>query len=117
MPRKKTKKGTAARARTKKRRRVRIKTELIGLPQNRLWQIIHLEDSITWCNKLGLIALQIEIQNFRAWPYCSANRTFKFLSLALLRCKLIFEIFELGLIAVQTDFRNFRAWPYCHAPV
>ena len=69
MPRKKTKKGTAARARTKKRRRVRIKTELIGLPQNRLWQIIHLEDSITWCNKLGLIALQIEIQNFRAWPY------------------------------------------------
>ena len=50
-------------------------------------------------------------------------------SLALLRCKLTFEIFELGLIAVQNDISNFllgliavqielfyfRAWPYCGA--
>ena len=34
-------------------------------------------------------------------------------SLALLRCKMTFEIFELGLIAMRTDFSNFRAWPYC----
>ena len=69
--------------------------------------------------ELGLIAVQIEDFNFRVWPYSGANRTFKFLSLALLRstlnahetwkisglallrCKSIFPIFELGLIAVQ----------------
>ena len=28
-------------------------------------------------------------------------------SLALLRCKLTFEIFELGLIAVQIEYSNF----------
>ena len=33
-------------------------------------------------------------------------------SLALLRCKLTFEIFELDLIAVQNGFQIFRAWPY-----
>ena len=51
--------------------------------------------------RLGLIAVQIGIRNFRAWPYCGANSSLKFLSLALLRCKSKFEIFELGLIAVQ----------------
>ena len=35
--------------------------------------------------------------------------------LALLRCKMTFQIFGLGLIAVQNDFSNFRAWPYCGA--
>ena len=48
-------------------------------------------------------------------------------SLALLRCKMIFEIFELGLIAAQNEFKIFelgliaaqndsqilRAWPHC----
>ena len=33
--------------------------------------------------------------------------------LALLRCKMTFQIFGLGLIAVQNEFSNFRAWPYC----
>ena len=32
----------------------------------------------------------------------------KFSSLALLRCKLTFKIFELGLIAVQNDFQIFE---------
>ena len=36
-------------------------------------------------------------------------------SLASLRCKSKFEIFELGLIAVQINLSNFRAWPYCSA--
>ena len=50
-------------------------------------------------------------------------------SLASLRFKITFEIFELGLIAVQNEFQifeldlisvqisfsNFRAWPYCGA--
>ena len=36
-------------------------------------------------------------------------------SLALLRYKSNFLIFELALIAVQIEFSNFRAWPYCEA--
>ena len=36
-------------------------------------------------------------------------------SLALLRCKPNFLIFELGLNAVQIEFSDFRAWPYCGA--
>ena len=79
-------------------------------------------------------------KNFWAWPYCGPNRTFKFFSLALLWCKLIFKIveldpilviieiffslgflwcksnlkiFEVALSAEQTDFQNFRAWPFC----
>ena len=67
--------------------------------------------------QLGLIAVQIKIEDFQAWPSCSINRTFKFFSLALFRCKSKFKIFELDLIAVQTDLWNFRAWPYCRAPV
>ena len=51
--------------------------------------------------RLGLIAVQNDFQIFRAWPYCGANHLFKFSSLALLRCKMISQIFELGLIAVQ----------------
>ena len=31
--------------------------------------------------ELGLIVMQIEIRNFRVWPYCVANRTSKFSSL------------------------------------
>ena len=61
---------------------------------------------------LDLIAVQIELSNFRAWPYCGEIETFKILGLALLRCISIFEIFNFGLIAVQTDVPNFRAWPY-----
>ena len=38
-------------------------------------------------------------------------------TLALLRCKMTFEIFDLGLIAVQNDIQIFWAWPYCRAPV
>ena len=63
----------------------------------------------------------------RAWPYCGANRISKFSSLALLRCKLTFQIFDLdfiavqieiqnfklGLFAVQIEILNFRARPYC----
>ena len=64
---------------------------------------------------LGRIAVQIELYNSAAWPYCGTNWLSKFLSLALLRCKLTFKIFELGLIAVQTEFQNdfhyFWAWP------
>ena len=51
-----------------------------------------------------------EIRNFRAWPYCGTNETFKILNpgrtiveLALLWCKLKSEIFELGLIAGQFE--------------
>ena len=51
--------------------------------------------------ELGLIAVEIEHFNFRAGPYCCANRTFKFLILAILRCKSKFLICELGLIAVH----------------
>ena len=65
--------------------------------------------------ELGLISVQNDFWNFRAWPYCGAKWLLKFSSLALLRCKLIFEIIELGLIAAQNDFWNFRAWPYCGA--
>ena len=36
----------------------------------------------------------------------------KLLSLALLRCKSLFQIFELGLIAVQIEIRNIRPWPF-----
>ena len=36
-------------------------------------------------------------------------------SLASLRYKSKFEIFELGFITVQIKIRNFRAWPYCGA--
>ena len=36
-------------------------------------------------------------------------------SLALLRCKSKFEIFELGLIAVKIELFNFWSWPYCGA--
>ena len=63
--------------------------------------------------ELGLIAVQIDHFNFRGWPYCGANRTFKFLSLALLRCKSNFLISELGFIAVQIEHFNLQAWPYC----
>ena len=36
-------------------------------------------------------------------------------SLALLRCKMTFEIFELGLISVQIEHLIFLPWPYCGA--
>ena len=39
----------------------------------------------------------------------------KFLSLALLRCKSNFQIFELGLIAVHKKYSKFQGWPYCGA--
>ena len=42
---------------------------------------------------LGRIAVQIELYNSAAWPYCGTNWLSKFLSLALLRCKLTFKIF------------------------
>ena len=88
--------------------------------------------------ELGLIAVQlIFFSNFRGWPYCGANhffsnfrgwpyfganQTFKFLSLALLRCikniqnfrvgliavqLIFFRIFEVGLIAAQIKLSNF----------
>ena len=77
--------------------------------------LIHLH----WCTTISAN------RNLRAWPYCGANRNSKFTSLALLRSKPKFEIFELGLIAeqieilelglivVQIGFQNFRAWPHC----
>ena len=65
--------------------------------------------------ELGLIAVQNDFLNFRAWPYCGANCLSNFSSLAFLRCKSLFQIFELGIIAVQNVFSNFRAWPYCGA--
>ena len=36
--------------------------------------------------ELGLIAVQNDFSNFRAWSYCGANHFFKFSILALLRC-------------------------------
>ena len=48
--------------------------------------------------ELGLIAVKNEYSKFQAWPYCGANKFFKFSSLFLLRCKL--------------TFKNFQAWPY-----
>ena len=69
--------------------------------------------------ELGLIAVQTNFWNFRAWLYCGTNWFLKFPSLTLLRCKLNISIYELGLIAiliaVQNDFPNFRARPYCGA--
>ena len=70
--------------------------------------------------------MQIEIRNFRAWPYCGTYQIIKISDLALSRCKSIFQIFELGLITVQTDFQifelglitvhiklsKFQTWPY-----
>ena len=62
--------------------------------------------------ELGLILVQIEIWNFRFWPYWGANWNSTFSSLALLWCKSEFDIFERGLIVVQIGIRHFRAWPY-----
>ena len=65
--------------------------------------------------RLGLITVQISFSNFRGWPYWGTNWLSKFSSLALLRCKMTFEILELALIAVQNEFQNYRALPYCGA--
>ena len=54
-------------------------------------------------------------QNVRAWLYCGAKWHFRFSGLALLWCKMTFQIFGLGLIEVQNDLPNIRAWPYCGA--
>ena len=40
-------------------------------------------------NQAKLKRVQIKIRNFRAWPYCGAYHSLKFLSLALLRPYLV----------------------------
>ena len=42
-------------------------------------------NSVAW--KLALFRCKSNFSNIWAWPYCVANRTFKILCLALLRCK------------------------------
>ena len=43
------------------------------------------------------------------------NAKLKGPSLALLRCKSKFEIFELGLLAADIKYSKFQDWPYCGA--
>ena len=62
----------------------------------------------------GLIAVQIELSNFWAWPYWGANRNLDFFYLGLIAVR-TFRLLIQTIIEVQMKLWKLQAWPYCSA--